>query len=234
MRISKRLTVILLSLLACSVWLATGWPYSTAEAAEADLIPASVARMLKGKEDVGQAILVMPAGKSTNRVTIRAFQRKDGKWKQVYNMNGYIGKNGFAARKREGDGKSPTGMYTLGHAFGAFANPGTKLPYIRMTAKDVWVDDPKSKLYNTLQQLPAKGRWKSAENMRRKDNLYDYGFVINYNTEKPAAGAGSAIFFHVSSRPTLGCTATSRANVLTLLRWLDPKANPVIIQNPGK
>lgn len=61
--------------------------------------------------------------------------------------------------------------------------------------------------------------------------LYEYGFVINYNT-KQVKNKGSGIFMHKGDSYTLGCVATSRSNLLKILKWLDPKKNPVIIMTP--
>ena len=146
-------------------------------------------------------------------------------------MPAVIGKLGFAVHKKEGDIKSPMGIYTIGTAFGRQPNPGTKMPYIQTTPNDYWVDDSNSPLYNTLQEAPVNGRWNSAETMYIK--YYDYGFVINYNTTERTPYKGSAIFFHIwigSSIGTTGCTATSEENLLTILKWLDPSKNPLIIQ----
>jgi L,D-peptidoglycan transpeptidase YkuD (ErfK/YbiS/YcfS/YnhG family) len=42
---------------------------------------------------------------------------------------------------------------------------------------------------------------------------------------KRVPGAGSAFFLHVSSgRPTAGCVAVPRSNMVDLLRWLKPGA----------
>jgi L,D-peptidoglycan transpeptidase YkuD (ErfK/YbiS/YcfS/YnhG family) len=232
LRFRERLPVIVIGWLCLLVGCAGVMGVAGASAAASTTMPVSAARQLQTHKNTGQAILVLPAGKDKTRVAIIAYEKVKESWRQIYKMNGWIGKNGFASRKREGDGKSPSGLFTIGKAFGAYPDPGTELPYVRMTSKDVWVDDPKSPWYNTHQKLPVKGRWSSAEMMRRSDSLYDYGFVINYNTNKPVSGRGSAIFFHVASRPTAGCTGTSRENVLKLLRWLDPDKSPVIIQNP--
>ncbi len=180
-----------------------------------------------------QLILVTATNYSTQAATIRTFEKKDGKWKQVHTMTGVIGKKGMTDKMYEGSQSTPTGKYTIGTTFGRVSNPGTKMPYRKITSDDVWIDDSRSSLYNTWQKASKNNRrWKSAEKMNISQ--YDLGFVINYNTSKPKAGAGSAIFFHVkgSYNYTLGCTATSKANVKTILKWLNPKKNPVIIQTP--
>lgn len=178
-----------------------------------------------------QLILVTTKGYGTSTATVQTFERNtEGTWEQILSIPGHIGKNGFAVNKQEGDGKSPTGKYSIGSAFGRSGDPGTKLPFRGITPDDVWVDDPDSKLYNTWQsRQKTKNQWNSVENMNIP--AYTYGFVINYNTQR-TPGAGSAIFFHISNTYTLGCTGVSQSNVVKILRWLDPAQNPVIIQTP--
>lgn len=145
-------------------------------------------------------------------------------------VSGQIGKNGFANNKVEGDGKSPTGKYSIGTAFGRSGNPGTKLPFRSISSDDVWVDD--SEYYNSWQsRKETEGEWSSAEDM--DVNPYNYGFMINYNTSR-TPGVGSAIFFHVngSSGYTLGCTAVAQGHMVEILKWIDPAKSPVIIQTP--
>lgn len=181
--------------------------------------------------DSKQVILVTTNGYSTINARVRGFEKVNVSWIRLYDVDGYIGKEGFAVTKREGDLKSPRGKYTIGTAFGRYGNPGTNLPYRKITADDVWVDDSQSSFYNTWQNATGNnGRWKSAEKMDIKP--YDYGFVINYNTADRLSGAGSAIFFHVATNHTAGCTGISQENVVNFLKWLDPAKNPVIIQTP--
>ncbi|WP_400243823.1 SH3 domain-containing protein [Niallia sp. JL1B1071] len=193
----------------------------------------NVADQLKTVDANHQLILVTTNGANTSSATIRTFEKDSkGKWTPILNISGYIGKKGFAtpSAMSEGGERAPTGKYTIGTAFGRSNNPGTKLPYRKITSDDVWVDDPKSELYNTWQsKSKTKDQWNSAENMDIA--AYNYGFVINYNTAR-TPNKGSAIFFHVSSSYTLGCTGTSQANVISILKWLDPAKNPVIIQTP--
>lgn len=176
-----------------------------------------------------QVILVTASGYGTSIARIRTFEKINGKYSQALDISGYIGKYGFAEVMSESGMKSPRGKFSIGTAFGRFGNPGTKLSFRNITDNDYWVDDSNSSLYNTWQVGPVNGRWSSAEKMNIAP--YNYGFVINYNTER-TPGKGSAIFFHVSSGYTAGCTGTSQDNVIQILRWLDPSKNPVIIQCP--
>ncbi|WP_189645038.1 SH3 domain-containing protein [Priestia megaterium] len=207
----------------------TGYVSSDYVQDSATASPKLVVDSFKTLGNAQQVILVTADNYDTKSAKIQTFEKVDGKWKQVLTANGVLGQKGFALSKKEGDMESPTGKYTIGTAFGRYANPGTKLPYRKITANDVWVDDSKSSLYNTWQQKPANGRWTSAENMDIP--AYDYGFVINYN-ESRTPGKGSAIFFHVGINYTAGCTATSKEQVVSILKWLNPEKNPVIIQSP--
>jgi L,D-peptidoglycan transpeptidase YkuD (ErfK/YbiS/YcfS/YnhG family) len=48
-------------------------------------------------------------------------------------------------------------------------------------------------------------------------------------------GGGSCIFLHLRSGPgsvTSGCTAFESEPMERLLRWLDPRARPVLVQLP--
>jgi L,D-peptidoglycan transpeptidase YkuD (ErfK/YbiS/YcfS/YnhG family) len=57
---------------------------------------------------------------------------------------------------------------------------------------------------------------------------YDYGAVIAYNTAR-TPGLGSAIFFHVSTgSATAGCVSLPVAELLEVLRWLNPNDHPTI------
>ncbi|MDN3018684.1 cell wall-binding protein [Paenibacillus sp. BSR1-1] len=194
-------------------------------------IPNTIADHFTTISENNQLILVTTTGYNTVNAKIRTFEKIDNKWYEKLTINGYIGKEGFATVMREGAKKSPRGKYTIGTAFGRYQNPGTKLPYRQITPDDVWVDDSSSSLYNTWQKASEnQGRWSSAEKM--DVSPYNYGFVINYNTAERIPGAGSAIFFHVASSYTLGCTGTAQTNVLSILRWLDPAKRPIIIQTP--
>ncbi|WP_246206624.1 SH3 domain-containing protein [Virgibacillus ihumii] len=194
-------------------------------------VPNNDAQKLNTIDANNQLILVTTNGYGTSSATVQTFERNSqGAWARILSIPGHIGKNGFAVNKVEGDGKSPTGKYSIGFAFGRSGNPGTKLPFRAITSDHVWVNDSNSSLYNTWQsRQETKQQWNSAENMDIP--AYTYGFVINYNTQQ-TPGAGSAIFFHISNSYTLGCTGVSKNNVVKILQWLDPAKNPVIIQTP--
>jgi len=142
--------------------------------------------------------------------------------------------------KREGDRKAPAGIFRLGQAFGyapASAAKAVKLPYLALTADFEGVDDPSSRFYNRIVERSKADQidWKTAEKMRRKDTLYRWGVVVEYNTSPAVPGAGSCIFLHIwrnAGSGTAGCTAMPEDRLVDLLSWLDPKEKPALVQLP--
>lgn len=182
---------------------------------------------------VRQVLLVKESspGSATARLTI--WEYRNNSWHQpIDGFKVMIGKNGFAApgQKREGDGKSPSGIYDLGMAFGYPAAANTAMSYRQATEDDYWVDDPSAPDYNHwVHGLPKAS---SYERMKRKDDMYKYGLVVEYNTKPVVPFLGSAIFVHIwrgPDIPTIGCVAMPEESLVNILAWLDPEKKPVII-----
>ena len=170
-----------------------------------------------------QVVVVRGSGQ---RATVRACSRTaDGYVTDLGPFTGWVGRGGVApaGAKREGDGRTPSGVFGLRGGFGVRADPGLAQGWFTVDADDVWVDDPGSALYNTHQRLPADGRWASAEQLANPP-AYDYAQVIGYN-EGATPGAGSAIFLHVATGgPTAGCVSLPASQLLEVLRWQRPGA----------
>lgn len=140
--------------------------------------------------------------------------------------------------KKEGDGRSPAGVFRLGTAFGVAEQPleGLKLGYVPLTPTVECVDDGASHSYN---RLVDRGKvavdWTSSEKMRETQPYYQWGLVIEHNWERPQVGGGSCIFLHVWGKPgegTVGCTAMAEPELETVLRWIDPARRPLLVQLP--
>jgi len=140
-----------------------------------------------------------------------------------------FGKNGFTRNKREGDLKTPIGIFKILDCYyrqDRILKPVTSLNCIKIKKNMGWCDDPKSKLYNQLVKLPFKY---SYEKLARKDNCYDILVVINYNMQPAKKNLGSAIFIHIAHsnyKPTKGCIALKKDDLLLLLK--DVKNNAQI------
>jgi hypothetical protein len=147
--------------------------------------------------------------------------------------------------KKEGDGKSPAGVFDLGTAFGYSAQPlpQLKVPYLALTESIECVDDVNSKYYNRIvDRFAVAPDWHSSEHMRDTGESYRWGIVVDLNgttatgnEHAPEPGSGSCVFLHIwrdQSHGTAGCTAMSQMNLETLLTWLDPKRRPLLLQLP--
>jgi D-alanyl-D-alanine dipeptidase len=200
-----------------------------------------------------QLVLVVTPTWDTTSGTLRRYVRSSASapWRRVgRGVPVVVGASGLAwgadspgsgddPRKREGDGRSPAGVFPLDSAFGfapASAMSDVRMPYLPLSAGTECVDDTASVHYNQVvdrDQVPRID-WSSAEHMRRIDQ-YRVGVVVGYNTRPVQAGRGSCIFLHIWDGPgssTAGCTAFSRADVEALLAWLDPRSRPVLVQLP--
>lgn len=164
-----------------------------------------------------QVVLVDAQGSAA---TIRACERSGSRYVTALGpYAGHVGRNGVSSAKREGDLRTPAGIFPLRNGFGVNGNPGLGAgSWLRVDARDVWVDDPGSALYNTHQRSPASGRWDSAEQLQQSP-AYNYAQVIGYN-EARTAGAGSAIFLHVDQgHSTAGCVSLPTSALLSVMRW---------------
>ena len=137
-----------------------------------------------------------------------------------------IGKNGIKKNKKEGDKSSPKGIFSLGKLYyrqDKVTKPNTKLTVKKITKKMWWCDDPLVKSYNKEILIKKKIKF---EKLYRRDDIYDYLVVINYNTKKIIPNKGSAIFLHLTKnyKPTLGCIAISKKDFIILLKIINKKS----------
>ncbi len=144
--------------------------------------------------------------------------------------------------KREGDGRSPAGVFHIGGAYGYKDAPSdTELPFQRVTRSWRCVNDTESVHYNRIvNSKVVEEDWSEAEHMRRWDSLYELVIEVDHNRiipehGTPESGDGSCIFLHVWRRPgapTIGCTAMELENMKGLLSWLRPEASPILVALP--
>ena len=199
-----------------------------------------------------QLVLVVTPGWDTTSGTMRRYVRASSTapWRRIgATIPVVVGSSGLAwgpdslgsagdPHKREGDGRSPAGVFALDSAFGfAPAISRVRLPYLPLVAGTECVDDTTSVHYNSIvnrDRVPAVD-WASSEHMRRIAQ-YQVGVLVEYNTRPARKGHGSCIFLHIWDGPgssTAGCTAFPRADVESLLAWLDPQRRPVLVQLPA-
>ena len=191
------------------------------------LRPQQVAR-LEAAHNVDQLILV---GVSEGSKALCSFYQKEGGiWREIFTAQAYVGKNGLG-KTREGDGKTPLGIFHFTKAFGIAPDPGCALPYTQVDATHYWVGDNASPLYNQFTSTTDGADF----DLRESEHIIDYGqpyqycLNISYNEDgKP--GLGSAIFLHCYSHntSTAGCVAIPEEKMRELLRMVRPGCRIVI------
>ena len=203
-----------------------------------------------------QVVVVVTPDWDANQGVLRTYERAQGQWRQVGEREPVtVGRNGSAwglglhpdpeagPVKREGDGRSPAGVFGIGDAFGYAQHADTALPYDAMQASNYCMDVSGSPLYNRIvdaQAVGAEAVAGSTEPMRLDlhadgDQRYRLGFVIEHNPQAKR-DAGSCIFAHLWRKPaesTAGCTAMADPTMTRLLAWLRPDRHPVFVLLPA-
>jgi L,D-peptidoglycan transpeptidase YkuD (ErfK/YbiS/YcfS/YnhG family) len=196
-----------------------------------------------------QVLYVTTANADVVQGTMVLYERKntDKPWRRKDSFAIVVGRAGLAKDpqtaipisnilpvKKEGDGKSPAGIFKLGDVFSYHPLNNLHMPFVQVDTNFYCVDDANSAYYNTLiVKDTATAPFNSFEYMKRKDELYEYGVWVLYNSDPVTAGNGSCIFIHIwrdEHNGTAGCTAMSKENILKLIHWLDKKKSPVLLQ----
>jgi len=131
-----------------------------------------------------------------------------------------LGRGGIKVRKREGDGATPRGRWTILSGMTKLCGLRSGLKLASISPDDGWCDATDHRLYNRVVRLPFES---SHERLWRDDRLYDVVIVLDHNTRPRLRGGGSAVFFHLShddSRPTAGCIAIRLEDMRKLLPHL--------------
>jgi len=200
-----------------------------------------------------QMILVVTPDWQAVDGRLQRFERIDHAWQPVGPLiRVVVGRNGMGwgrgvhpmpqpgPQKKEGDGKSPAGIFELRYAFGYEPPdkvPGIKMPYLQCTHTLECVDDPESSHYNQVLDRSSVPQpdWHGSEKMRMTNGQYRLGLAIEHDTSPPVPGDGSCVFIHIWLGPgigTSGCTAMRDGDVETLLGWIDARTTPILVQLP--
>jgi len=205
-------------------------------------------------QDSRQCLLGVADGWDSSAVTLRFFEKEGARWSQVGGeWKGRLGKRGLvwglglhpvpenAETKREGDLKSPAGVFKIGGAWGYAADISRRagMPYAQITSRDLWVEDPDSPLYNRHIRLKTEpeSAWEKKQQMKQGDPAHSLKLFIAHNAPPAVrSGAGSSIFFHIwragGAKPTAGCTTMSEENLRSLIAKIDPEKDPVFVLLP--
>ena len=139
-----------------------------------------------------------------------------------------IGKKGLTFKKREGDQKTPKGIFKIENLYyreDRIKKPQTQLKCIKIKKNMGWCDDVNfekkyNKLFRIKQNVNQQIRY---EKLLRKDHKYDLFIPIKHNFLKPIKGLGSCIFIHLTNnyKPTAGCVALKKKDFLIMLKLIN-------------
>lgn len=204
----------------------------------AELVAAAAAAPACEVGRSAQLVVIVTPTRQATAGELFAFARQGATWRtELARVPIFVGAAGLGvgrgalalalagARKREGDRRSPAGLFRLGAAFGTEVTADkTALPIEPLDS--LCIDDPRSTHYNQ-RLLPSTVRkdWRSFEAHRS----YQRAIVIEHNAER-AVAAGSCIFLHDGMAPTPGCSAGATWMVDWLLGWLKPAECPTLVQ----
>jgi len=201
-----------------------------------------------------QCLLGIAEGWDSSNVTLCFYEKSGGQWKPAAPpWKARLGKSGLvwglgmhpvprgATLKKEGDNRSPAGVFAIGGAWGndSSIKKNPKLPYQQVTPRDLWVEDPTSPKYNqnvVLDHDPATA-WEKKQQMKQNDPAHALKLFIAHNAPpKVIPNAGSSIFFHIwrggGTRPTAGCTTMDEGKLRWVISQIDPAKRPLYVLLP--
>ena len=201
-----------------------------------------------------QCLLGLADSWDSSHATLQLFQKSANQWQpQGEAWKARLGKNGLiwghglhplpknALIKKEGDMRSPAGVFSIGGAWGY--EPSIRkhplLPYRKVTPCDLWVEDPSSTRYNQHLVLdrPPSSAWEKKQQMKQSDPAHALKLYIGHNSHPHTIpGDGSSIFFHIwragGAKPTAGCTTMDETKLRQLIARIDPSRNPIYVLLP--
>ncbi len=216
--------------LACGVMMAVALMSGAVCSAAGEPSPQWVQELTAAKT-AKQLFIVAGVGRTTAWVSMHE-RDAEGKWQQVMTTPGFIGKNGLG-KEREGDAKTPAGVYRFNKAFGIAPDPGCAIPYTQADENTYWSGDVRPGMkYNEMvdiRDLPGLDK-EASEHIADYTVHYVYCLNISYN-EAGIAGKGSALFLHCLGpmKPyTGGCVAIPQSKMHQVMQRVRPDCVVVI------
>ncbi|MBQ6238978.1 MAG: hypothetical protein IJK56_01280 [Firmicutes bacterium] len=186
-----------------------------------------------------QLVLIVAGSEDGCSTTTNCYEYTGSNWATIdglYDMHGWTGLNGIRHQRYIGSYTSPAGLWKLGLCFGNETKPeGLKMQWRDVTPYSDWVCDVDSLYFNTWQErndpdLTEKWDMSQGEHLDDYPFHYAYSCVIEYNTPPyTVTERGCAIFFHCASGTTGGCIGLPTDDMLRVMLWMDPVANPYIL-----
>ncbi|OMC48902.1 hypothetical protein A5745_05860 [Mycobacterium sp. IS-2888] len=171
-----------------------------------------------------QVVSVVSTGGSN--ATMDIWQRTGAGWQDLRSgIPTHVGSAGMAPQAKSGVPATPMGVYSLDSAFGTAPNPGTGLPYTQVGPNHWWSGDDHSPTFNSMQVCQkSQCPFNTADSENLEIPQYKHAVVMGVNKNK-VPGGGAAFFFHTTDgAPTEGCVAIDDAQLVSIMKWLQPGA----------
>ena len=193
--------------------------------------PAWVAN-LNAADNAEQLAIVSGTHGSNARFSLH--EKVNDEWREIISCPAFIGKKGWGKTK-EGDWKTPKGIYTFTMAFGINEDPGCQMEYTQVDNSHYWVGDSSSEYYNQFVSTRDYDDFNKDDSEHIIDYTLAYKYCLNisYNFDG-TPGKGSAIFLHCQTKNkfTAGCVAIPEEAMITVMK--NVKAGCVVIMDSSK
>ena len=194
---------------------------TTTAAPPENLSPEWVRALPEAQDEANtQLIIVAASGMDETSATVSMHEKdENGRKGMVYDADRY-----------EGCGRTPIGRYHFTKAFGIADDPGSIMPYTKITGDLYWSGDY-SEHYNemvSINDYPNLDK-SNSEHLIDYTKPYQYCLNIGFN-EDGTAGRGSAIFLHCfgSNTYTAGCVAIDESYMIEVLQTVRPECVIII------
>ncbi|RFU83977.1 hypothetical protein DY218_24975 [Streptomyces triticagri] len=168
-----------------------------------------------------QVVAVYGEGPDSAKSTVVLYSKHGKTWDRDRSWQGHNGKKGWSTDHREGDKRSPVGVYTLTDAGGVLADPDR--------APDAGLPYTQSGAFAAPRYWP-KTHWHDFDLVIAIDYNRVKGTPPNDPTRPQGQSKGGSIWLHMDhGSGTSGCVSLSRSAMEHLLRTLDPAQKPVVV-----
>ncbi|MEU6404350.1 L,D-transpeptidase family protein [Streptomyces sp. NPDC046985] len=169
-----------------------------------------------------QVVAVYGDGPDSPGAKVELFSKHGAVWERGQSWRAHNGRRGWTAHHREGDQRSPVGVFTLSDAGGVLHDPGARLPYTESAS------------------FQAPHYWNKAY-----WHDFDYVIAIDYNRVKgtppndpvrpEGQSKGGSIWLHMDhGSGTSACVSMPESAMRYLLRTLDPRQHPVVVMGDSR
>ncbi len=177
-----------------------------------------------------QLVVVTGTRLGSRSGTLRLFEYKGGDWVAGMSVPARFGSNGLTdgLTRHAGTRTTPTGIWRMpAYVFGTHAAPpsGSRMRYRHITRRSWWSSEDNA-TYNTWVET---SRRVYGEHLIDFPVVYEFAVSSGFNAlpNQCVHGRGSGIFLHVRGTGyTAGCVSVARADMIRVLRWLDPAKRP--------